>query len=243
MTLEYYKNQHPETILLRTTTGAVNPREFLRNLCQTLGIICNQWNKHMYQRVIEKLKGSGRMIIVDEAHKLLGNGKPNFSIFELLRDIHDMTACPLVLVGTSKIVNAIEENLRETKEWISDQFKSRVCLIVDLMTALGGGSGPGGGGGQPFDSQDIAKIFKNERLKLHPKAARWCASLASEPGRGGLRTIKNILMMCQVLFADQDQVDIDMVKAAFANIWNRPNGPNVVAEEEPAEDRKVASAG
>lgn len=54
--------------------------------------------------LVERLKGSGRMLIIDNAHRLTRVGR------EALFDFHDATGCPIALVGNPELLDAIEEN-------------------------------------------------------------------------------------------------------------------------------------
>jgi hypothetical protein len=54
--------------------------------------------------LVERLRGSGRMLVVDNAHRLTRVGR------EALFDFHDATGCPIALVGNPELLDSIEEN-------------------------------------------------------------------------------------------------------------------------------------
>jgi hypothetical protein len=131
----------------------------------------------------------------------------------------------------------MEEGLRETRGFRTDQFNSRVRLKRDLLTVINAG----GGGKLLYSTDEIREMFKKYRLKLHPAACRWLAKLASMPGYGMLRTITTIMDLCEYCFADE-QITLDQAKAAHQMITNEPAPPMLDRDEDSGEERKAATA-
>jgi DNA transposition AAA+ family ATPase len=65
----------------------------------------------------ELLRGSDRMIIVDNAHRLHMTG------FEWLFDFHDATGCPLGLIGNAEVLSTVHR---------SDQLSSRIGIVREF---------------------------------------------------------------------------------------------------------------
>ncbi len=207
MTINSYCQKQPSTILVRICVGATTARGFLGLLCDALHIHHYMLTDKMIRAIIDKINHTGRMIIIDEAHRLKLNA------YEAIRDIHDITQCPIALIGTAKIIRQIDENLRDSKDWITDQFSSRNCIRQDLLSAMQGGYG----GKLLFTSKEIFEIFDSQKIRLLPEAARWLAKLASTVGLGGLRRVQRILSMCEIAYPDK-QISIEIVQAAYEKI-------------------------
>jgi len=84
----------------------LTPTALLKQLCRELnGMEPHQ--KAMAKRIIvEELEDTPRTLLIDEADKLCING------IEHLRDIHDMTGIPLVLIGEPKIYGTLHSRKR-----------------------------------------------------------------------------------------------------------------------------------
>jgi DNA transposition AAA+ family ATPase len=67
----------------------------------------------------EKLVGSKRLIIIDNAHRA------ERSALQFLFDLHDATGCPIALVGNPEVLDSIRDN---------DQMFSRIGICKDLAS-------------------------------------------------------------------------------------------------------------
>ncbi len=76
---------------LSTTT----PSSLLESICKELGIGKRQGNVNAVEDIVRKLAETGRPLFIDEADYLAGKR----SLIETLRDIHDLAAVPVVLIG------------------------------------------------------------------------------------------------------------------------------------------------
>lgn len=129
----------------------------------------------MIRQLEEVLRGSDRLIVVDNAHRLT---RP---AMQLLMDIHDRTGCPMVLLGTAE---AEEKVLRD------DQWSSRVRLRFELTP----------GGDDEWDvltehlvGQMLPGVRAEERRRLL-KAAREVAR-----GPGHFRRVESSLVVMRYL--------------------------------------------
>lgn len=76
-----------------------------------LGLIMTQidragWkgNTSRYKQLTSRFKGSSRLLIVDNVHRLDGSGR------QMLFDFHDEAECPIGLAGNEEILERIKEN-------------------------------------------------------------------------------------------------------------------------------------
>ena len=122
--LREYARRHPDVILLETEP-TYNAKVLLQSLCDALGLSASRTNHEMMSAVVDKLKDSERLLIVDEAELLAI--KP----LEILRRIHDLTGIGMVLAGMPRL----RANLRGARGQ-DKQLYSRVGFCHDLRDRL-----------------------------------------------------------------------------------------------------------
>ncbi|MFC2277885.1 MAG: AAA family ATPase [Cardiobacterium hominis] len=122
--LREYARRHPDVILLETEP-TYNAKVLLQSLCDALGLSASRTNHEMMSAVVDKLKDSERLLIVDEAELLAI--KP----LEILRRIHDLTGIGMVLAGMPRL----RANLRGARGQYK-QLYSRVGFCHDLRDRL-----------------------------------------------------------------------------------------------------------
>lgn len=246
LTAKTWATKHPGTIYLRITSGMNTVRSFMVELCHSLRLPAEGGVRGMLEGIVDRLRNSGRMIILDEAHQFISQSSLNIKVFEAIRDIHDLTNCPIALIGTSKIVRMLDDGCKETRNWITDQFGGRVCIQMDIIQAVNGSSG-GGGGKFAFSQQEIAKILQSDKVKLHPQVTRWLAELASIPGKGGVRKIKRVVMMAQIIQQQNirkfPEITLDLVKAAYSQISNGDTINSVPTSDNASSQDRASAAG
>lgn len=71
--------------------------------------------------IVDRLKDSNRLLLIDNAHRLSGSGR------QWIFDFHDDTGIPIALVGNPEVLDAIREN---------DQQFSRIGLLRPLKPEL-----------------------------------------------------------------------------------------------------------
>lgn len=120
---EYAKSKSNVTMMEVDPTFTA--KVMLQELCALLGITAAKNSHAMMTAVIDKLKGSDRLLIVDEAELL------SYKPLEILRRIHDKTGCAIVLAGMPKL----RANLRGARGEYKQLF-SRVGLALDIKTRL-----------------------------------------------------------------------------------------------------------
>lgn len=111
-----YNRQNPDVILLVANLG-YTAKVLFRKLHRKLGMDGAGNIEDMYDDVVSKLKGSGRLIIIDEAEHL------PYRALELLRSVYDNAGVGILLVGMPRLV----ANLRGKKGEYA-QLYSRVGI-------------------------------------------------------------------------------------------------------------------
>ena len=120
VTLESYIKTNPTALFFTASPNIRSGRDIMEELLDAMGKKTQGRNKFLEKSIIGILRGSNRMILIDEAHFLRLDG------LETLRRIYDATKCPLVLVGNPKIMEIITEKNRT----ITGQFFSRSVRIA-----------------------------------------------------------------------------------------------------------------
>lgn len=91
-----YARKHSEVILLEVDHSFTS-RDLFVELCETLGLVASGSLHNLHKRVVEKLRGSGRLVIIDEAEYL-----PRLAL-DMLRRLRDFADIPIALVGLPRL--------------------------------------------------------------------------------------------------------------------------------------------
>lgn len=120
VTLENYVKTNPAALFFTASPNIRSGRDIMEELLEAMNKRAEGRNKTLEKNIINSLRNSNRMIIIDEAHFLRLDG------LETLRRIYDATKCPLVLVGNPKIMEIITEK----NKTVTGQFFSRSVRIA-----------------------------------------------------------------------------------------------------------------
>ncbi|KAB2908956.1 MAG: AAA family ATPase [Ignavibacteriales bacterium] len=118
--LKRYAKENPDVIYLEVDT-AFSPRELMKAILKTLGGDFKGSINELKIAVINRLKDSGRMIIVDQAEYL------NERALDLLRTVHDQANVGILLAGMHRLY----QNLYGTKG-VNEQILTRVGAYANL---------------------------------------------------------------------------------------------------------------
>ena len=118
--LRRYAVLNPDVIYLEVDT-AYSPRELMKCLLRELGGDFKGTINDLKMVVIERLKGSGRLLIIDQAEYLSERS------LDLLRSIHDQAKCGILIAGMQKLF----QNLRGNTS-VNEQIMTRVAAYAEL---------------------------------------------------------------------------------------------------------------
>jgi hypothetical protein len=140
------------------------------------------------QRLMRQLGDTPQVIIVDEADRL------QIGRIEDLRDIHDMTGCPVLLIGEEGLYPRLHARRR---------IYSRVTQVVDF---------------QPVSAEDCL-LFAHQAAALHltPEAAHRLAQIAG----GSFRMVFGFLLRLEDYAKAQQCDDVDVKTLETAGIRGR----------------------
>lgn len=173
---------------IRVRTGGGTGNAVARAVLEAAGFRGRPQNVGNLEYIIDKLRYSGRLLIVDEAHKLGSSG------FEVLRDLADDAGIPIMLLGTDRTNRKIERSRRGMDDFMDDQFSRRVGLVVDLLR---GSDGEGGSKRPIFSLDEVRAIFKDDTVRLSGDGLELLCAIANTIGIGMLGMAVNIYEKAQ----------------------------------------------
>lgn len=124
MIMRQYAKEHLDAVLIEADPG-YTARVVLEELCNKLGL-GKRGNMHeLSEAIIQTLRDSGRIILVDEAENL------PYRALETLRRIHDKSGVGIVLAGMPRLILNLKGKRGEYK-----QLYSRVGFALRMGEAL-----------------------------------------------------------------------------------------------------------
>lgn len=124
-----------------------------------------------------KLSNSRRLIVIDEAENL------RMDAINGLRQLHDATGCPVVLVGRPPLISTLRRSVKDDR--IGGSLLGRLDLEWDLTARTRDRAGKGG---QPLFSQsEVTEMLAKFKVRVAKDALRWLTGLANITALGDER--------------------------------------------------------
>lgn len=124
MTLKEYARRDDAVIFIEADPG-YTARTLLEELCGRLRLSKNSNIHTLIDLCVEKLKGTGRLLIIDEAELL------PYRALEVIRRLHDKAGIGVVMAGMPRLI----VNLKGKRGEFA-QLYSRVALALDMGNSL-----------------------------------------------------------------------------------------------------------
>lgn len=160
------QNNHGRTAFI-TAPAYGAARALLKEIARCLGINQNTGLTNMHESILRAFN-ENRMLIVDEAHRLLPkDARCEPVLLEILRDIHDRTGCGLAMLTTSRFGEGIKKSA-----YMYEQVLGRIGMPVQLP--------------REFEWDDIEPIVA--QYLTHPPAdlRAELLKISNAPGRLGI---------------------------------------------------------
>ena len=125
-------------------------------IIDALGIRGAKRSKSAVRFIMETLQDTGRLLIVDEAHRV------KFSGLEFIRDLADVYGIPVLLLATEEVYLKLTETRQRRGAMFYDQFR-RVCHVANLVKGL---VGKGGIKRPIFSIDEIRAMFKSDQVRI-----------------------------------------------------------------------------
>lgn len=179
LTANYLASELPGTMVVTVDYDCRTARGLLKKIYLASKLRRNaRANPHLAD-VVDRLAGSGRLLVIDQAHDLL-----NAAAFKLIQDLHDACELPILLLGTVDI----HRQLTDDEDPQFGQLASRIGLRIHLFDELFR-SGKGGRRLQWVSVDELRQIFDHGKLKLHTDTLRLLCQIANWDV-GHLRRVK-----------------------------------------------------
>lgn len=122
--LKQYAKENSSAVLIETDPSC-NPKVLLRKIAEAVGANARGVNNELLESIVAKLKGSERLLMIDEAELLSTRS------LEFIRRIHDLAGVGIILAGMPRLL----VNLKGKNNELA-QLYSRVGFACDLGNAL-----------------------------------------------------------------------------------------------------------
>lgn len=178
-----YVAQNGGTLLIEADHG-YTAKALFQELCSRLGLEPGKQLHPMLEAVVDKLRGSGRLVIIDEAEHL------PYKALELLRRVHDKAGVGLLLVGMPVLYRNIKGKAVDFA-----QLYSRVGVYATL---------------QPMTADDVALLV----TAVYPAANGLCDVYAQNANGNARRLSKLLARAARVAALNGVAIDRHVVEAA-----------------------------
>lgn len=196
MTMRAAHELHTGSILVRVLHSTRTANGFARYLAQRLNIRDSRSGYLSQTRLIEALRGTGRALLIDEAHTLIPPA------LNLVRDLHDECGIPIVMAGTVQLTSKLADD-----DLFFGQFTSRISLRYDIGEDLTrGGDDP-----KPLHTvEEVCKLYESDKVRFTDEGRVLLTKIANLPGLGGLRLCHKVVQVAQAA-AGGEPIDAKLI--------------------------------
>lgn len=221
MTFKAAQAKYPASVYVRIRNGSHTATGLAREIARQLRIEGARTTLQIQQAVEDTLTGSGRLFMIDELH-----GAKRDAV-ELLRDLHDVTECPIVVGGTRRLRDAVNDN----EMWFG-QLASRIAIQYDVNDEVRGKDGTPT---RPLHSIDeIKRLFSSDEIRFTSGGLRELGRLANVEGYGGLRLCKQVVFIAATV-CQGNKIDAELIRRVLRDLHGQLR---VAHEIEPAMRRQ-----
>jgi len=216
----------PGSVHVELSSGHCGGIALIQRIAQAVGMQRVYGTKgEKLDRVVAHLKGSGRLLLIDEAFYLNRDG------LNIIRDIHKLAEVPIVLLGT-------EEVLEGVNDWdqYHGQWTSLVSLVFNVTHEMLSSGDP------LFSVEEVQKFAKSHDLRLTGDGAEWLTRVANELGFGGLRKVRMVLISAAALSKGK-AIDAAHVRKALRAMHGAAGWERIAQRLERVDAPRRAAAG
>ncbi len=178
-----YCAEDPRAVYVRVCGGMTRIPSLAEGIVSALSVRGPRKNHSIIGQCYAALRGSLRLLIVDEGHRL------SFAQAEFIRDLSDVCGVPVLILATQEFYVRLTRVRRREGAYQYDQFTSRVGYVVDLLR---GADGRGGERRPYYSLAEIRSMFKSDQVRLTPDGEECLQALACLVGGGMLRTCATV---------------------------------------------------
>jgi len=189
------QNNHGRTAFI-TAPAYGAARALLREIAQCLGINRNTGLTNMHEAILRAFN-ENRMLIVDEAHRLLPKDKRGEPVLlEILRDIHDRTRCGLALLTTCRFDEGVKR-----MEYQYEQVLGRIGMPVQLP--------------REFEWADVEPIVSQYVKGIPAPLRRELVKISNDPGRLGI-LCETLKFASRIASKQRKDISAESIQTAIA---------------------------
>ena len=190
-TCKEYKRQNRSTIFVTADITTCRQGPVIRLIAdKTGGRPRSRSISDLLHAVIDRLKGSRRLIIIDDAHFL------NWEAFELVRKIHDCAGVGIVYIGQERLYEQMKGKTQTA--YLFDQIYGRITMKRDEFK---------------IEKKDVQMIAETIKQGLDKNCIDYLFHKAR--GKGRLRVMANLLEMALEIGKNSGRpVDIELFREA-----------------------------
>lgn len=189
------QNNHGRTAFI-TAPAYGAAKALLKEIAQCLGINRNTGLTNMHEAILRAFN-ENRMLIVDEAHRLLPKDRRGDPVLlEILRDIHDRTRCGLALLSTCRFDEGVKR-----MEYQYEQVLGRIGMPVRLP--------------REFEWADIEPIVSQYVKGIPAPLRKELVSIANDPGRLGI-LCETLKFASRIASKQRREISAESIQTAIA---------------------------
>ncbi len=161
------ENNHGRSVFV-TAPAYGGTKALLRDIAAAVGVNKNLNVSQMHEAILRAFNRH-RILIIDEAHRLMPNDRRtvNNTFLEIIRDIHDRSGCAVALLATARF-----DTLLKAGEYMYEQLLGRIGMPIRLKRKIGWG--------------DVEPIVKQFIRRPSARLQAACEEVANAMGRLGI---------------------------------------------------------
>lgn len=189
MAIQEYVRLHRDAIFITASPFTRSPKALIKQLLAALGKYERGPRDEQARLIIETLRDSGRLIVIDEAQHL------SYPALEVLRSIHDQAGVGLVLAGNLEVF----DRMHGRGQAAFAQLFSRVGVRRCLQTAC--------------VSEDDVRLIARQVAPLDGECIRYLHEVANT--RGGIRQMVKLLVLAANSAVSAGRlIDLDLLRSS-----------------------------
>ena len=186
--------EEQDGIFITCDFHSASPAGLLEKIARAIRVPFGSGSRQAFETLVERLRGSGKLIVIDEIHALLTR---NDLAFHTLRTLSDQTGCPQLWAATCDLITELRK--MEHRRQPLAQIVSRIGIQVHLTRSIQAGGTPGGG--KPLYSvEEVLKMYARNEMRLTRDAGEFLAKLCTNASGGLLRTCTAMVAHATVLY-------------------------------------------
>lgn len=163
---------------------------------------------YMMEALIDELRGTNRLLMLDEAHYLTRDG------CQVVRDLHKQTGCPIMWVGTRDVLDTISDFSE-----FAGQFKRLFAYTYNITEELADTGDP------LYSPSEVSKFARSMGIRLTGDGLGFATELACLLGWGGLGSLGALLLNASAIARSKEAkegkpcpFDAELLRQALRNM-------------------------